>query len=106
MTLKQAFKYDDALDVFGIHGVGGIIGALGTAFVASPSLGGYPLADYEMWGQFIKQLTGVGIAIVWSAVVALVAILIVKAVFGGARVPESAESDGLDLSSHGERAYN
>jgi len=106
VTLKPMFKYDDSLDVFGIHGIGGIVGALGTAFVANPSWGGYPLPDYEMWGQFIKQLTGVGIAIVWSGVVALVAILIVKAVFGGARVSESAESDGLDLSSHGERAYN
>ncbi|MGV3491311.1 MAG: ammonium transporter, partial [Devosia sp.] len=106
VTLKPMFKYDDSLDVFGIHGVGGIVGALGTAFVAAPELGGYPLADYEMWGQFIKQLTGVGIAIVWSGVVAFVAMLIVKAVFGGARVSESAESDGLDLSSHGERAYN
>ena len=92
--------------MFGIHGVGGIVGALGTAFVASPTFGGYPLAGYEMWSQFIKQLTGVGIAIVWSAVVALIAMFIVKAVFGGARVTESAESDGLDLSSHGERAYN
>jgi Amt family ammonium transporter len=106
VTLKPMFKYDDSLDVFGIHGVGGIVGALGTAFVASPTFGGYPLAGYEMWSQFVKQLTGVGIAIVWSAVVALIAMFIVKAVFGGARVTESAESDGLDLSSHGERAYN
>ncbi|HZY69292.1 MAG TPA: ammonium transporter [Devosia sp.] len=106
VTLKPMLKYDDSLDVFGIHGVGGIVGALGTAIVASPSLGGYPLADYDMWGQFFKQLTGVGIAVVWSAVVALVAMLIVKALFGGAKVSEAAESDGLDLSSHGERAYN
>lgn len=106
VTLKPMFKYDNSLDVFGIHGVGGIVGALGTAFVANPSFGGYPLAGYEMWGQFIKQLTGVGIAIAWSAVVALIAMLIVKAVFGGARVSETAESDGLDVSSHGERAYN
>ncbi len=106
VTLKPMFKYDDSLDVFGIHGVGGIIGALGTAFVASPTFGGYPLDGYEMWGQFITQLTGVGIAIAWSGVVALVAVLIVKAVFGGARVSESSESDGLDISSHGEHAYN
>ncbi len=59
-----------------------------------------------MFGQFIKQLTAVGIAIVWSGVVAFVAIMVVRAVFGGARVPESSETDGLDLSSHGERAYN
>jgi Amt family ammonium transporter len=106
VTLKPMLKYDDSLDVFGIHGVGGIVGALGTAFVANPVFGGYPLADYEMWGQFIKQVTAVGIAIGWSAVVAFVALMIVKAVFGGLRVSESAESDGLDLSSHGERAYN
>ena len=106
VTLKPMLKYDDSLDVFGIHGVGGIVGALGTAFVANPAFGGYPLADYEMWSQFIKQLTGVGITVVWSGVVALVALLIVKAVFGGLRVTESSETDGLDLSSHGERAYN
>ncbi|HEY0034233.1 MAG TPA: ammonium transporter [Devosia sp.] len=108
-NLKTMLKYDDSLDVFGIHGVGGIIGALGTAIVASPSLGGYPLGDaaaYSVGGQFMIQLTAVGIAVVWSGVVALVAMLIVKAIFGGARVSESSESDGLDLSSHGERAYN
>ena len=109
VNLKPLLKYDDSLDVFGIHGVGGIVGALGTAIVAAPGLGGYPLGDaaaYSIGGQFMIQLTAVAIAIVWSGVVALVAMLIVKAIFGGARVPESSESDGLDLSSHGERAYN
>ncbi len=106
VTLKPMLKYDDALDVFGIHAVGGIVGALGTAFVANSAWGGYPLDGYEMWSQFIKQLTAVGIAIVWSGVVAFVAMLIVKAVFGGARVAESAETDGLDIASHGEHAYN
>jgi Amt family ammonium transporter len=109
VNLKPLLKYDDSLDVFGIHGVGGIVGALGTAIVASPGLGGYPLGvaeEYSIAGQFMIQLTAVGIAVVWSGVVALVAMLIVKAIFGGARVTESSESDGLDLSSHGERAYN
>jgi Amt family ammonium transporter len=109
VTLKPMFKYDDSLDVFGVHGIGGIIGALGTAIVAAPGLGGYPLGDpaaYNIGGQFMTQLTAVAIAIVWSGVVAFIAMFIVKAVFGGARVPESAETDGLDLSSHGERAYN
>ena len=109
VNLKPMLKYDDSLDVFGIHGVGGIVGALGTAIVAAPGLGGYPLGvaeEYSITGQFMIQLTAVGIAVVWSGVVALVAMLIVKAIFGGARVPESSESDGLDLSSHGERAYN
>ncbi|SFV38012.1 ammonium transporter, Amt family [Devosia crocina] len=109
VTLKPMLKYDDSLDVFGIHGVGGIVGALGTAIVAAPGLGGYPLGDaaaYSITGQFMVQLTGVIIAIVWSGVVALVAMLIVKAIFGGARVSEAGESDGLDLTTHGERAYN
>lgn len=109
VNLKPLLKYDDSLDVFGIHGVGGIVGALGTAIVAAPGLGGYPLGDaaaYSIGGQFMIQLTAVAIAVVWSGVVALVAMFIVKAIFGGARVPESSESDGLDLSSHGERAYN
>jgi len=109
VTLKPLLKYDDSLDVFGIHGIGGIIGALGTAIVAAPGLGGYPLGDaaaYSIGGQFMVQLTGVVIAVVWSGVVALVAMLIVKAIFGGARVSEAGESDGLDLASHGERAYN
>ncbi|HTN60311.1 MAG TPA: ammonium transporter [Devosia sp.] len=109
VSLKKLFRYDDSLDVFGIHGVGGIVGALGTAIVATPSLGGYALGDaaaYSMGGQFVIQLTAVGIAVVWSGVVAFVALMIVKLLFGGLRVAESAESDGLDISSHGEHAYN
>jgi len=106
VTLKPMFKYDDALDVFGVHGVGGIVGALGTAIVAAPEFGGHPLAGYSMGSQFLIQLQAVVIALVWSGLVAAVAMLIVKAVFGGARVTESAESDGLDISSHGEHAYN
>jgi Amt family ammonium transporter len=109
VNLKPMLRYDDSLDVFGIHGVGGIVGALGTAIVASPALGGYPLGDaaaYSVGGQFVVQLIGVAIAVIWSGVVALVAMLVVKAIFGGARVSQSGEIDGLDLSSHGERAYN
>ncbi|QYO77005.1 ammonium transporter [Devosia salina] len=106
VNLKPLLKYDDSLDVFGIHGVGGIVGALGTAIVANPSFGGYPLDGYDMGGQFMIQLTSVIVAVVWSGVVALIAMLIVKALFGGAKVSEAAESDGLDLSTHGERAYN
>lgn len=106
VNLKPMLKYDDSLDVFGIHGVGGIVGALGTAIVANPSFGGYPLDGYDMGGQFMVQLTSVILAVLWSGVVALIAMLIVKALFGGAKVSEQAESDGLDLSTHGERAYN
>jgi Amt family ammonium transporter len=106
VTLKPMFKYDDSLDVFGVHGVGGIVGAIGTAIVAAPELGGYPLDGYTMGGQLVTQIIAVAIAVVWSAVVTVIAMLVVQALFGGARVSESAESDGLDLSSHGERAYN
>lgn len=110
VTLKPMFKYDDALDVFGIHGVGGIVGAIGTAIVAAPSLGGFGFPDaegnYAIIGHLITQAEAVGVAIVWSGVVSFVALMIVKAVTGGLRVTESAESDGLDLSTHGERAYN
>jgi Amt family ammonium transporter len=106
VTLKPLLKYDDSLDVFGIHGVGGIVGAIGTGIVAAPALGGFGAEDYAMGSQLITQILAVVVAIVWSGVVTFIAMLIVKALFGGARVAESAEIDGLDLSSHGERAYN
>ena len=106
VTLKPMLKYDDSLDVFGIHGVGGIVGAIGTAIVADPALGGFGAEGYALGGQLMTQVLAVVVAIIWSAVVAFVAMLIVKAIFGGARVAEAGESDGLDLTSHGERAYN
>jgi len=107
VTLKPMLKYDDSLDVFGIHGIGGIVGALGTAIVGAPAFGGFAGGDdYNMFAQLGTQAVAVGIAVVWSAVVSLIALMIVRAVFGGLRVTESAESDGLDLSSHGEKAYN
>jgi ammonium transporter, Amt family len=106
-TLKPMLKYDDALDVFGIHAVGGIVGALGTAIFGAPGLGGFAGGDdYNMFAQLGTQAIAVVVAIVWSGVVALIAMLIVRAVFGGLRVTESAETDGLDISSHGEHAYN
>ena len=106
LKLKYMFRYDDALDVFGLHGVAGIVGALGTAIVAAPSLGGFGAEDFSIGGQFVTQLVAVVIAIAWSGVVALLAMLAARAVFGGLRVTESQEYDGLDLASHGERAYN
>lgn len=105
VTLKPMLKYDDSLDVFGIHGIGGIVGALGTAVVAAPSLGGFGGEGFDMGSQFVIQATAVGIAIGWSAIVAFIALMIVKMVVG-LRVSEQAENDGLDLSNHGERAYN
>ncbi|KKC37892.1 ammonia channel protein [Devosia epidermidihirudinis] len=106
VTLKPMLKYDDSLDVFGIHGIGGIVGAIGTAIVADPALGGFGAEGYALGGQLVTQVLAVLVAIIWSGVVAFLAMLIVKAIFGGARVSESSEIDGLDLSSHGERAYN
>jgi len=106
VSLKPRLGYDDSLDVFGIHGVGGMVGALGTAIVAAPALGGLGGEGYDMMGQLFTQLLAVVVACVWSGVVALLAMLVVKGLFGGARVSEQAETDGLDLSTHGERAYN
>jgi Amt family ammonium transporter len=105
VSLKPRLKYDDSLDVFGIHGVGGIVGAIGTAIVAAPALGGLGAEGYDMGAQLVTQVLAVVTAIVWSGVVALVAMLIVKALFGGARLSESGEIDGLDITTHGERAY-
>lgn len=105
VALKPMLGYDDSLDVFGVHGVGGIVGALGTAIVAAPALGGFGGEGFAISGQFGVQALAVGIAIVWSAVVAAIALLIVRAVIG-LRVSDAAENDGLDLTSHGERAYN
>ncbi|MHA6689454.1 ammonium transporter [Devosia sp. A449] len=106
VTLKPWLRYDDSLDVFGIHGIGGIVGALGTAIVAAPALGGFGAEGYSISGQLVIQGLAVLVAVLWSAVVAFVAMLVVKALFGGVRVAESSEVDGLDISSHGERAYN
>jgi ammonium transporter, Amt family len=112
-ALKRKLGYDDSLDVFGVHCVGGILGALGTGIFASPSMGGTGVwdyvanavnPDYSIATQFMNQAWGVVITLVWSAVVALVAYKIVDAVIG-LRVPEDEEREGLDVTSHGESAY-
>ncbi len=112
-SLKSKLGYDDSLDAFGVHGIGGILGALGTAVVASPALGGTgvwdyvsnSVADYNMTGQLISQSWGVIIAVVWSGVVSYVAYKFVDIVIG-LRVTEEVEREGLDVSSHGETAYH
>jgi len=103
--LKKMLGYDDSLDVFGIHGVGGIIGAIGTGIFVSPALGGVGVDGYSMGSQVVTQATGVLITIVWSAVVAFIAFKLVDMIIG-LRVTEEEERQGLDTSSHGERAYN
>ena len=103
--LKKSLGYDDSLDVFGIHAVGGIIGAIGTGIFVSPALGGVGVDGYSMGAQVLTQATGVLITIVWSGVVAFVCFKIVDLVMG-LRVSEEAEREGLDTATHGERAYN
>ena len=111
--LKSRFGYDDSLDVFGVHGVGGLIGSLGTAFVAAPMLGGTGVydyvangfAEYSLGGQLVSQIWGTGVALVWSGAVAFAAFKIVDALIG-LRVSAEAERQGLDLSEHGEMAYH
>jgi Amt family ammonium transporter len=103
--LKRMLGADDSLDVFGVHGVGGILGALLTGVFTAPSLGGTGKADFSIASQLLIQAEGVLITIVWSAVVAYVAYKIVDAVVG-LRVSEEDEREGLDITSHGETAYS
>jgi len=111
--LKKLLGADDSLDVFGVHGVGGILGALLTGVFADPALGGTGVYDYvanavgayDMTAQVISQAWGVGTVIVWSGVVSIVAYKLVDIVIG-LRVPEEEEREGLDLTSHGETAYH
>jgi len=104
-SLKKTLGYDDSLDVFGIHAVGGIIGAIGTGIFVSPALGGVGVAGYTMGGQVVTQATGVLVTIVWSGGVSFVLFKLVDMVMG-LRVSEEAEREGLDTSTHGERAYS
>jgi Amt family ammonium transporter len=112
--LKRLLGADDSLDVFGVHGVGGILGALLTGVFASPQLGGQGIwdyiankgsPDYSIAGQVWVQAQAVGITIVWSAVVAFIAFKLVDVVIG-LRVPADQEREGLDITSHGESAYH
>ncbi len=97
--------YDDSLDAFGIHGVGGIVGALGTAIVFAPSLGGPGADDYSIGSQMVTQILAVGATIIVAAVGTAIAIYVAKAITG-LRVSPEVEQEGLDIGEHGERAYN
>ena len=113
--LKRLLGADDSLDVFGVHGVGGILGALLTGVFASPALGGQGIFDYvtnkmstdaySIVSQVTIQATAIGTTILWSAVVSFVAYKLVDLVIG-LRVPEDEEREGLDITSHGESAYH
>jgi len=104
-TVKNKLGYDDSLDVFGIHGIGGIIGAIGTGIFSASSLGGVMGDDYDMMGQTIIQAEAVGITIIWTAVVSFIIFKGIDMTIG-LRVSEEDESVGLDLSTHGEAAYH
>jgi Amt family ammonium transporter len=112
--LKRLLGADDSLDVFGIHGVGGILGALLTGVFAAPSLGGAGIYDYvanaagteySIGGQVWIQLQAVLTTVVWSAIVSFIAFKVVDMIVG-LRVAEDEEREGLDISSHGETAYH
>ena len=104
-SLKNRLKLDDSLDVFGIHGLGGITGSIGTAFVALPVLGGHGGADYALAHQLVAQIAAVGVAIAWSAAGSALCFTAVKLALP-LRHAGDAEREGLDIADHGERAYN
>ena len=114
-TVKNKLKYDDTLDVFGVHCVGGIVGAIATGIVADPALGGQGFFDYtqfpagvgayDMGAQVITQIKAVLLTLVYSGLGSAVLFFIVDKIFG-LRPTEEAEREGLDLTEHGERAYN
>ena len=114
-TVKNRFGYDDTLDVFGVHCVGGIVGAIATGIVASPALGGQGWLDYtvmpavpgayDMAGQVITQVKAVALTLAWSGGVSAVLFYGIDKLIG-LRPSADVEREGLDINEHGERAYN
>lgn len=103
-TLKRGLRADDSLDVFGIHGVCGIVGASLTGLFSAPNLGGGGADDCALGRQWGVQALGVGVTLAWSGATAPSAFTIARRVFG-LRVDHDAEREGLDISAHGESAY-
>ncbi|MFZ5749742.1 MAG: ammonium transporter [Pseudomonadota bacterium] len=105
--VKAMFKYDDSLDVFGVHGIGGIVGAIGTGILCAPSLGGtgFVVEAGTMGAQVMVQIQAVLVTLVWSGIGSLILLYIVKAITG-LRVDTESERIGLDQTSHGESAYH
>ncbi|MDB5451711.1 MAG: amt [Caulobacteraceae bacterium] len=121
-TVKNLFKYDDSLDAFGVHCIGGITGAIATGILVNPALGGAGIVDYttcakdgdiltcdtaayDMGHQLISQLWGVGTTLLWSGIISTVIFLAIKYTIG-LRVSAEVEEEGLDITEHGERAYH
>jgi Amt family ammonium transporter len=111
-TIKNMLGYDDALDVFGVHCVGGIVGAILTGILVNPALGGAgimdyaagKIADYDFVTQVLAQTKAVALTLVWSGVGSFIIYKIVD-ILVGLRVTVEQEREGLDLTDHGERAY-
>jgi ammonium transporter, Amt family len=115
--VKNAFGYDDSLDVFGIHCVGGIIGAIATGILVAPSLGGVGIPDYttnpgslvqgaySMGTQVWAQIKAVIFTLLWSGIGSAILLKVVDVIVG-LRVTTEEEREGLDVTDHGERAYN
>jgi Amt family ammonium transporter len=112
-AVKNALGYDDALDVFGVHCIGGIVGAILTGVLVNPSLGGTGImdyatgkvADFDLMTQLIAQCKAVGMTLLWSGIGTLVILKVIDVIIG-LRPAADAEREGLDLNDHGERAYN
>jgi Amt family ammonium transporter len=107
-SLKRKLGYDDSLDAFGVHGIGGIVGALLTGIFAAPALGGFGTVFSEentILDQFITQAQGVGLTVLYTAIVTYVILKVLDMVMG-LRVTEEEETVGLDLALHNERGYN
>ncbi len=103
-TLKRKLGYDDSLDAFGVHGIGGIVGAILTGVFAAPALGGFGTVE-DIGAQVITQIKGVGFTVIYTAVVTFVILKVLDLVMG-LRVSEEEETVGLDLAQHNERGYN
>jgi Amt family ammonium transporter len=111
--VKAMLGYDDSLDTFGVHCVGGIIGSLGTGTFVNPALGGTGVYDYvankvgdfDAMGQIVSQLWDISVTLVWSGTVAFLIMLVLKFTIG-IRATDDAQQEGLDLADHGEKAYN
>jgi Amt family ammonium transporter len=110
-SIKNALGYDDALDAFGVHCIGGMVGAILTGILVNPALGGTGVMDYvtgkagyDFGTQLLAQLKGVGMTILWCGVGSVIIFKVVD-ILVGLRVPVEQEREGLDLTDHGERAY-
>jgi Amt family ammonium transporter len=113
--LKTTLKYDDSLDVFGIHGIGGIVGAIGTGIVVAPALGGAGIVDYANGGiatypglltQVLRQVEGVAVTILWSGAGSFLVWTAARRLTAGGRVSKEVEHEGVDYAEHGEVAYH